>query len=174
MNFQHPEYFIGIILIPLLIFLYFRLIAWKKKLAIRIGDPTLVSQLVKSFSAKNFLLKFILICVAVFFLVAGLANLRAKGNAENISRQGVDVMIVLDVSKSMLAQDVKPNRLDKAKQLLIDVETAFNQQKVIQPEQNSQVVRIYQALGDDPQKMFYTQYQERKVSKAAGSLAIQW
>ena len=118
MRFQHPEYFIGIILIPLLVFLYYRLIAWKKKLAARIGDPTLVSQLVKSFSAKNFLLKFILVCVAVFFLVAGLANLRAKGNAENISRQGVDVMIVLDVSKSMLAQDVKPNRLDKAKQLL--------------------------------------------------------
>jgi len=69
---------------------------------------------------------------------------------------------------------IKAGSQDKAKQLLIDVETAFNQQKVIQPEQNSQVVRIYQALGDDPKKMFYTQYQERKVSKAAGSLAIQW
>ena len=118
MRFQHPEYFIGIILIPLLIFLYFRLTDWKKKLAARIGDPTLVSQLVKSFSTRNFLLKFILACASVFLLVAGLANLRAKGSAENISRQGVDVMVVLDVSKSMLAQDVKPSRLDKAKQLL--------------------------------------------------------
>jgi Ca-activated chloride channel family protein len=118
MQFQHPEYFIGIILIPLLIFLYSSLISWKKKLSDRIGDPTLVTQLIKSFSARNFLLKFILICAAVFFLVAGLANLRARGSAENISRQGVDVMIVLDVSKSMLAQDVKPSRLDKAKQLL--------------------------------------------------------
>jgi Ca-activated chloride channel homolog len=118
LKFQHPEYFIGILLIPLLIVLYFRLVGWKKKLAFRIGDPALVSQLVKSFSARNFLLKFILVCAAVFFLVAGLANLRARGSAENISRQGVDVMIVLDVSKSMLAQDVKPSRLDKAKQLL--------------------------------------------------------
>ena len=118
MRFQHPEYFIGIILIPLLIFLYFRLTDWKTKLAARIGDPTLVSQLVKSFSTRNFLLKFILACASVFLLVAGLANLRAKGSAENISRQGVDVMVVLDVSKSMLAQDVKPSRLDKAKQLL--------------------------------------------------------
>jgi Ca-activated chloride channel family protein len=118
MQFQHPEYFIGLIAIPLLIFLYSRLISWKKKLLTRIGDPSLVTQLVKSFSARNFLLKFILITVTVFFLVAGLANLRSKGNAENISRQGVDVMIVLDVSKSMLAQDVKPSRLDKAKQLL--------------------------------------------------------
>lgn len=118
MHFQHPEYFIGLILIPMLIFLYYRLISWKKGLGKKIGDPALVSQLVKSFSAKNFLLKFIVICVAVFFLVAGLANLRARGSEENISRQGVDVMIVLDVSKSMLAQDVKPSRLDKAKQLL--------------------------------------------------------
>jgi len=118
MRFQHPEYFIGLLLIPLLILLYFRLNGWKKKLSARIGDPTLVAQLVKSFSAKNFLLKFALVCFAIFLLVTGLANLRAKGIAENISRQGVDVMIVLDVSKSMLAQDVKPSRLDKAKQLL--------------------------------------------------------
>ena len=118
MKFQHPENFIGLLLIPLIILLFYRLISWKKKQGARIGDPTLVNQLVKSFSARNFALKFTLICIAVFFLVAGLANLRAKGSAENISRQGVDVMIMLDVSKSMLAQDVKPSRLDKAKQLL--------------------------------------------------------
>jgi len=118
MQFQHPEYFIGIILIPLLIYLYIHLAGWKKKLSTRIGDPTLVTQLVKSFSPRKFLFKFVLVCIAVFLLVAGLANLRAKGSEENISRQGVDVMIVLDVSKSMLATDVKPNRLDKAKQLL--------------------------------------------------------
>lgn len=118
MHFQYPEFFIGLLVIPLLVFGYHRLNSWKKKLATRIGDPSLVAQLVKSFSARNFQLKFILICAAVFFLVSGLANLRAKGTAENISRQGVDVMIVLDVSKSMLATDVKPSRLDKAKQLL--------------------------------------------------------
>lgn len=118
MKFQHPEYFIGLLLIPMLIYLYSGLVSWKKKLSSRIGDPSLVAQLVKSFSAKNFLLKFVLICAAVFFLVVGLANLRARGKAEDISRQGVDVMIVLDVSKSMLAQDVKPSRLDKARQLL--------------------------------------------------------
>ncbi len=118
MHFQHPEFFIGLVLIPMLVFLYYQLNSWKKKLATRIGDPSLVSQLVKSFSAGNFRLKFILICIAVFSLVAGLANLRARGSAENITRQGVDVMIVLDVSKSMLATDVKPSRLDKAKQLL--------------------------------------------------------
>jgi Ca-activated chloride channel homolog len=118
MQFQHPENFIGLLLIPLLILLFYRLMGWKKKLVKKIGDPSLVALLVRSFSAKNFTLKFALVCGAVFLLVAGLANLRAKGSTENISRQGVDVMIVLDVSKSMLAGDVKPSRLDKAKQLL--------------------------------------------------------
>jgi hypothetical protein len=61
-KFQHPEYFIGILLIPLLIYLYYGLVSWKKKLSARIGDPSLVALLVKSFSAKNFLLKFVLIC----------------------------------------------------------------------------------------------------------------
>jgi len=102
MRFQHPEYFIGLLLIPLLVFLYYRLTDWKKRLGARIGDPALVALLVKSFSARNFLLKFMVICLAVFLLIAGLANLRAKGKAENISRQGVDVMIVLDVRKRRL------------------------------------------------------------------------
>ena len=118
MKFQHPEFFIGLILIPMLVLLFYRLISWKKKLSARLGDPALVGQLIKSFSPRNFLLKFVLISISVFLLVAGLANLRARGAAENISRQGVDVMIVLDVSKSMLATDIKPSRLDKARQLL--------------------------------------------------------
>jgi len=118
MHFQNPEYFIVLLLIPILIYLYIRLTRWKIKTGSRIGDPVLVKQLVKSFSARNFLLKFMIILFSVFLLVAGMANLQARGKSENITRQGVDVMIVLDVSKSMLATDVKPSRLDKAKQLL--------------------------------------------------------
>ena len=117
MKFQHPEYFIGLLLIPISYFIRLDF-SWKKKLGARIGDPVAGYTAGKIFFSQEFPLKFILICVAVFFLVAGLANLRARGSAEDISRQGVDVMIVLDVSKSMLAQDVKPSRLDKAKQLL--------------------------------------------------------
>ncbi len=118
MHFEHLEYLIALLLIPGLIFLFSQLIRWKEKVSIRIGDPWLVKQLVKSFSAKKFMIKFVLILSVVFLLITGMANLRAKGAAENITRQGVDVMIVLDVSKSMLARDVKPSRLDKAKQLL--------------------------------------------------------
>ena len=130
MHFQHPEYFIGLLLIPLLVLGYLQLIRWKKTLSRRIGDPELVSRLIKSFSEKKFLAKFLLVCAALFFLIAGLANLRARGTAENISRQGVDVMLMLDVSKSMLAQDVKPSRLDKARQLLYRLTDRLDQDRL--------------------------------------------
>ncbi len=118
MHFENLEYLIALLVIPGLIFLFNRLIRWKEKVGKRIGDPQLVKQLVKSFSPGKFIAKFVLILLVVFLLIAGMANLRARGAAENFTRQGVDVMIVLDVSKSMLARDIKPSRLDKAKQLL--------------------------------------------------------
>ncbi len=118
MQLQHPLYFIALLAIPVLWWLFRLLNSWKRKTAARIGDPHLVSQLTSTFSATRFRLKFFIILFALFLLVAGMANPRMRGEAEKVTRQGVDVMIVLDVSKSMLARDVKPSRLDKAKQLL--------------------------------------------------------
>ena len=83
------------------------------------GDPALVEQLVKNFSPLRFLIKFVLAVLAFAAIVLGAGNLQKPGAMENVRRQGVDVMMVLDVSKSMLSRDVKPCRLEKAKQLLI-------------------------------------------------------
>ena len=73
----------------------------------------------RNYSPVKFLIKFLIIIFGFTAIVLGAANLRKRGSAENVSRKGVDVMIVLDVSKSMLAQDIKPSRLEKAKQLLL-------------------------------------------------------
>ncbi|HVY74585.1 MAG TPA: VWA domain-containing protein [Puia sp.] len=118
MHFEHPEYFLALLVLSGLIVLYFQLLKWKERTGKRIGDPELVKQLVKSFSPTRFLAKFVVILAVLALLIAGMANLRSRGASENVSRQGVDVMIVLDVSKSMLATDIKPSRLEKAKQLL--------------------------------------------------------
>jgi Ca-activated chloride channel family protein len=118
MQLENPEYLLVLLVIPGLVFLFVNLLRWKANVRQRIGDPALVGQLVKSFSSLYFLLKFVMISIVVLLLTLGMANPRSRGKSENITRQGVDVMIVLDVSKSMLATDVKPSRLDKAKQLL--------------------------------------------------------
>lgn len=85
----------------------------------RIGEPALVQSLLRSFSPRRFAWKFGLALAAFALLGLGLANPQRPGASDHVNRKGVDVMIALDVSNSMLAQDSKPNRLEKAKQLLL-------------------------------------------------------
>ncbi len=118
LSFQYTEFLMGLlVLIPLCI-LFFFVIKWKKKVKKQIGDQELVNALTADYSAKNFNYKFLLIAAALALCIIGAANLRkpAKGNTGN--RTGIDVMIALDVSNSMLAQDIKPNRLERAKQVI--------------------------------------------------------
>jgi Ca-activated chloride channel family protein len=116
---EHIEYLIGLGALPLLLFLLWVLLGWKKKTVSRIGDPELVSQLIENFSPVRFLIKAGLALVAFIVIVLGAANLQKPGSMENVQRKGVDVMLVLDVSKSMLSRDIKPSRLERAKQFLI-------------------------------------------------------
>lgn len=117
-RFQHIEFLIGLAALPLLVLLFVFVLRWKKKLQKKIGDPALVKALVKDYSPIKFALKFILVLTGFAFLVMGLANLQRPGATDNVSRKGVDVMVALDVSNSMLAQDITPSRLEKAKQLV--------------------------------------------------------
>ena len=117
-RFQHISYLLFMGAVPVFILLYYLLINWKKRTAKKIGDERLVKEMTKTFSQQRFAVKFLLIVVAFAIGVLALANLRSPNGTEKVSRNGIDVMIALDVSKSMLAQDIQPNRLDRAKQVL--------------------------------------------------------
>jgi Ca-activated chloride channel family protein len=116
---EHIEYLTGLAALPLLLLLLWSLLRWKRKTVSRIGDRSLVSQLIGNFSSARFLIKAGLALVALTVTVMAAANLQKSGSMENIQRKGVDVMLVLDVSKSMLARDIKPTRLERAKQFLL-------------------------------------------------------
>jgi len=116
---EHINFLIGLAGLPILLFLLWLFLTWKKKTRARIGDPVLVGQLTGNFSPLRFTIKVGLALVAFVLLVLGASNLQMPGAMENVKRKGVDVMLVLDVSKSMLARDIKPSRLEKAKQLLL-------------------------------------------------------
>jgi Ca-activated chloride channel family protein len=118
MRFQHIEYLFGLGILPILILSFLMLLQWKKNVVRKIGDLGLVKQLVKSFSPVKYAIKFSLALLACAAVVLGAANLQKRGTTENVTRKGVDIMLVLDVSKSMLADDIKPSRLEKAKQFL--------------------------------------------------------
>lgn len=117
-QFQHIEFLVGLVLIPFLLVLFFLLLHWKRGRIKKIGDERLVKELIKNFSPFKFTARFILFLLALTLIIIGAANLQKPGGMEKINRKGVDVVIAMDVSKSMLAQDIKPNRLERAKQLV--------------------------------------------------------
>jgi len=117
-RFENIIFLSGLAVVPLVVFLFWRLLKWKKETSAAIGDPSLVKELLKNYSPKKFNLKFLLSVIALAVVIIAIANLQRKGKMENVTRKGVDVMIVMEVSKSMLAQDIKPSRLERAKQLV--------------------------------------------------------
>ena len=117
-QFQNIELLPALAVVPLLIFLFVIVLRWKKSTIKKIGDIALVNQLIRGYSANKFLAKFVFSLLAISCVLLGILNLQKPGTMENIERKGVDVMIALDVSKSMLAEDNKPNRLEVAKQLV--------------------------------------------------------
>ncbi len=117
-HFQYIELLFLLFLIPLLAALFYFSLMKKKAAAKKIGDPELVKQLTAGYLPGSYFLKFLLATASVGLLVIVLANLRKAAGEQKVSRDGIDVMIALDVSKSMLAQDIKPSRLERAKQVL--------------------------------------------------------
>ncbi|HET9055447.1 MAG TPA: VWA domain-containing protein [Chitinophagaceae bacterium] len=117
-HFEHIEYLYFLGAVPLLIFLFTRVVKWKEERVKLIGDVALVKQLIKGYSPRFFLYKFLLPLSALVVGIVAIANWQVpKGNSK-VKRKGVDVIIAIDVSRSMLAQDIKPNRLEKAKQIV--------------------------------------------------------
>lgn len=118
LRFENPLFLANLLLVPVLVMVFLLVLRWKRSTRARIGDAALVSGLTKGYSPKKFLLKFILVVGAFALTAMGLANLQSRKQGENVQRQGVDVMVALDVSRSMLARDVQPSRLDRAKALV--------------------------------------------------------
>ncbi|MDQ2718848.1 MAG: VWA domain-containing protein [Bacteroidota bacterium] len=117
-HFQYIEYLIALASLPLMLLFYFLIIKWKKNTAKKIGDPLLVKELTAQYSARKFLSKFILFSTAFALCAFAVAGLVKPDGNQKINRKGIDIMIALDVSKSMLAQDIKPSRLERAKQVI--------------------------------------------------------
>ncbi len=115
LRFQHQEYFVFLLLVGVAVLLFFGYQIWRNKKINLFGKEDLVKDLMPSYSGFFSKVKFILLIAALFVGVVGLANLQKRGAVEKIPQKGIDVMIALDVSNSMYAQDLSPSRLEKEK-----------------------------------------------------------
>ena len=115
LKFAYPIFFHLYWLLPLLVFFFWWSFRKKRNLLKRVGDEELVKQLVQSVSVKKQVWKTVLVLAAYIIIVFALADPQIGTKLEDVKRKGVDIFIALDVSKSMLAEDIAPNRIDKAK-----------------------------------------------------------
>lgn len=116
---ENPWIFWFLFVLLILFIIYFILFYRNKKIIENFIEIDLLNRLLIDFSASKPLVKFLILIVALTFLVISLANPLIGTKLIEGKRQGVDIIIALDVSNSMLAEDVKPNRLERAKQMII-------------------------------------------------------
>ncbi|QQX77678.1 MULTISPECIES: VWA domain-containing protein [Aequorivita] len=118
---EQPIYFYILFAIPVIVVVFLLLLVWKRKVQKRFVDKELLKKLSPNRSLFKSVLKVLLLCLAVACLSFALVNPKIGTKLETVKREGVDIVFALDVSKSMLAEDIAPNRLEKAKQLIIQV-----------------------------------------------------
>ncbi|MEG0917827.1 MAG: VWA domain-containing protein [Myroides sp.] len=113
-----PFYFYLLLLIPILIAVYLWNTVWKKKKIAEFGSGNYLKRLAPEASTTSKpLIKMVLLAVTVFALIIALVNPKFGTRIETVKRQGIDIVFAIDVSKSMLAEDIAPSRLGKSKQL---------------------------------------------------------
>ena len=129
-RFAHPEYLFLLLIVPLLVglFIYTR-IQKKRKLQL-FGDPALLASLMPNVSFLRPRFKFYMQLTAVILMIVVMAQPQFGTKEEKQEKKGIEVMIALDVSNSMMAQDIQPARLDKAKMVLSKLVDGMTNDKV--------------------------------------------
>ena len=117
-RFANIEYLYALGFIPLFWLVYVLLRAWRRRAIRRLGDPLLVEQLMEGVSRSRPGIKLFFFTLAWLFLVLGLARPQLGARLETVKKKGVEVIVALDVSNSMLAEDIQPSRLERAKRAI--------------------------------------------------------
>lgn len=115
MKFAHIEFLYGLILIPVLIIVFAIMWSWRKKALAAFGDYPIILKLIPDISDSKTRLKIVLQLLALFFMIIAMAGPQMGSKLEEIKREGSDIIIALDISNSMMAEDLYPNRLENAK-----------------------------------------------------------
>lgn len=129
-QFEQSIYLYALAAIPVLLLLYLWVVWWRRRAQKRFATRQMLDKLAPNRSVYKTSLKVITVLLALTLILIGLANPRMGSKSEKIDREGVDVVFALDVSKSMLAEDIKPNRLVKSKHIIQQVINSLQDDRV--------------------------------------------
>ena len=114
-HFAQAQYLLLLLLIPFFFIIHALVLKMRRRRIRKLGDEELVNRLMPSYSNAKAWLRLVLFSIAFFFLVYGLSRPQIGAKLKKHETKGSEIMIVLDVSNSMLAEDYSPNRLERAK-----------------------------------------------------------
>ncbi len=117
-RFENAIFLWALGIVPFLVLIFMLVMINKKRRLEKLGEFKLVLTMLPDVSLGRQIVKFTLYAVALLFLIFGLANLQTGSKMQEVKRNGADIMLCLDVSNSMMAEDLKPNRLQRAKQAI--------------------------------------------------------
>ena len=129
-QFDNPYFLYLTLIIPFLMLINFLYMSWRKKIQDSYSDSELLEIISPNRSNFKLNLKLILECLAILLLSIGLANPKIGTELNSINREGVDIVFAIDVSKSMLAEDVAPNRLLRSKRIISEIINSLNSDRV--------------------------------------------
>ncbi len=118
---EEPKYLYLLAIVAVLTVLFLLQLIWKRKKQREFASNDLLKQLAPNTSFFKSTLKFVTLALALIALIIALVNPKIGTKMETVKRQGIDIVFAVDVSKSMLAEDVAPNRLEKTKQLVSQI-----------------------------------------------------
>ncbi len=118
---EDNTYFWFLLAIPAVALLFAILVIWQRRTQKKFADKELLKKLSPNRSLGKSILKVVVLSLAIVSLVIALVNPQFGTKMETVKREGVDVVFAIDVSKSMLAEDIAPNRLEKSKQLVTQI-----------------------------------------------------
>jgi len=120
-KFEHIEYLYLLFCIPVVIIFILIYVRWQKRAASIFADNKMMEGLSKSKSIRRRNIKYLFTIIILLFIIFGLSNPKVGSNLEEVKREGIEIVIALDLSNSMLCEDIKPNRLSRAKQAISDL-----------------------------------------------------
>lgn len=117
-DFAHKQFFYALAVLPVLVAVYFLSLYLRKKAIARFGESNLFMRLTKESSLPKKNLKFILALIALTFVIFAMIDFETGAHMEDVNTSGSDIVIALDCSNSMNAQDILPSRLERAKEAI--------------------------------------------------------
>ncbi|SFE58072.1 VWA domain-containing protein [Flavobacterium xueshanense] len=121
MELDEKKYLYLLLILPLVVLIFLFNLYWKRKKQREFGDLEMVKKLSPESSVFKPVLKVSVLILALLGLILGLVNPKIGTKMETVKREGIDIVFAVDVSKSMLAEDIAPNRLDKSKQIVSQI-----------------------------------------------------